>query len=99
MIIAVENEPGSFITRGGRVCFIAINACAERRGWYTHMAPLPATWLQSPNSSKPKIKHRLPLGRIIHTYCTGLQLTSSIYVSASKIQLTELYSGKSPTVT
>ena len=60
MIIAVENEPGSFITRGRRVCFIAINACAERRGWYTHMAPLPATWLQSPNSSKPKIKHRLP---------------------------------------
>ena len=60
MIIAVENEPGSFITRGERVCFIAMNACAERRGCYTHMAPLPATWLQSPNSSKPKIKHRLP---------------------------------------
>ena len=60
MIIAVENEPGSFITRGGRVCFIAINACAERRGWYTHMAPLPATWLQSTKLVQPQIKHRLP---------------------------------------
>ena len=56
MIIAVENEPGSFITRGGRVCFIAINACAERREWYTHMAPLPATWLSSQTSFKTQNK-------------------------------------------